>query len=93
VRRSEKMKKIMLSDLKGACKDQRKLFAKVFPDGAPVTLRAAEKAEKAGLDIFWLEGLLKGEVYDAYWAFLKTMRDAYDASRKKPLISALRKMP
>jgi hypothetical protein len=73
------MKKIMLRDLKGACTDQRKLFAKIFPNGAPVTMAAAMKAIKAGLDILWLIRLLPALLYADYRAKLDPLYADYRA--------------
>jgi hypothetical protein len=52
------MDMITLRHLHGACREQRALFRQVFPDGAPVTVKSAEKALEAGLDVFWLWHLL-----------------------------------
>jgi hypothetical protein len=83
------MKKITVDMLKGACKDQRKLFRATFPKGAPVTMASLKKAEKAGLDIWWV-ARLAGPAYeaqrkvldDAYWAQRNPLDDAYWAQRK-----------
>ena len=81
------------SMLKGACHYQRKLFRKTFPDGAPITMVAARKAQKAGLNILWLLEILPNPMYDAYyakrkqlndehWAKLKPLDDEYEAKHK-----------
>ena len=43
------MKRITLKHLRGACPDQRRLFRRTFPKGAPITKAAVNKALKAGL--------------------------------------------
>ena len=52
------MDKITLAHLKGACADQRALFQRTFPDGAPLTEEFVDTALKARLDILWLTHLL-----------------------------------
>jgi hypothetical protein len=78
------MKRITVTMLRGACNDQRKLFRKTFPDGAPVTLAAARKALKAGLAVFWMCTLLPKSLYDEYYAKCKPLDYEYYA-KCKPL--------
>ena len=77
-----------------ACSDQRKLFAKTFPNGAVINKTNITKAIKAGLNLGWvIEVLLpapakkdynasRKPLVDAYYASRKTLDDAYDASCK-----------
>ena len=76
------MKLITNAMLKGACEDQRKLFRKVFPDGAPITVAAARKAQKAGLDVLWLVNILPSPLYAEYLAKCKPLDAEYWAKRK-----------
>jgi hypothetical protein len=98
------MKLITVSMLRGACRSQRALFRKTFPDGAPVTMSAARKAERAGLDVLWLIELLPNPLDDDYWAKRKSLYadyeakykpldDDYEAKRIKLLLTYLRKVP
>ena len=52
------MDRITLTQLKGACPEQRALFRRVFPKGAPVDEATALKAVAAGLDVYWLAARL-----------------------------------
>ena len=65
-----------------ACPGQVDLFRQIFPQGAPLTLAALTKAEKAGLDIWWCQKLLTGKVNDDYLAKCKSLYDDYEAKRK-----------
>jgi hypothetical protein len=76
------MKLITVSMLRGACRSQRALFRKTFPDGAPVTMSAARKAKEAGLDILWLIELLPKPLDADYEAKRKPLDDDYWAKRK-----------
>lgn len=87
------MKIITNKMLKGACPSQRRLFRKVFPDGAPVTLAAARKAEKAGLAVTWAAYLLPVPLYYEFLAKYKqpSICDKYRAKNIRLLISMLQK--
>jgi hypothetical protein len=98
------MKLITESMLRGACKSKRALFRKTFPDGAPVTMAAARKAQKAGLDVLWLDEILpepldadyydkRTSLHDYYEAKRKPLADDYDAKCIKLLLASLRKAP
>jgi hypothetical protein len=76
------MKLITVSMLRGACRSQRALFRKTFPDGAPVTMSAVRKAQNAGLDVLWLTNLLPKPLDDDYWAKRKPLNADYEAKRK-----------
>jgi hypothetical protein len=76
------MKLITVSMLRGACRSQRALFRKTFPEGAPVTMSAARKAKEAGLDVLWLANLLPKPLDDDYLAKRKSLDDDYLAKRK-----------
>ena len=70
---------------KGACADQIRLFAKLFPAGAPLTVETAVSvADKFNWD--WAaEKLLSADGCNAYHAATKPARDAYDAAIKPAL--------
>ena len=54
------MKCITVEMLKAhdACSSQVELFARVFPRGAPVSMRSFARAQEAGLDTGWTRCLL-----------------------------------
>ena len=77
------MKRITVELLKSmnACPDQVETFSKLFPKGAPVSMRSLAKAQKAGLDVFFLERLLTGpalaeyeKIRDQAWAEYEKIR-------------------
>ena len=87
------MKLLTSRMLRGACEEQRRKFRELFPDGAPVTVRAAMRAHRAGLDVLWCVGLLpapldeqylaaRKPLYDQYWAACKPLDDQYLAACK-----------
>ena len=97
------MKLITSKMLKGACGDQKKLFGKLFPGGAPVTIAAARKASKAGLDVLWLVNILPKPLldeyeakckplFDEYYAKCKPLLDEYEAKCMRLLVSLLRRV-
>ena len=59
------MKRITVELLKSinACPDQVETFSKLFPKGAPISMRSLAKAQKAGLDVFFLERLLTAQAW------------------------------
>jgi hypothetical protein len=98
------MKLITESMLRGACKSKRVLFRETFPDGAPVTMAAARKAQKAGLNVLWLAEILPEPLHadyydkctllhDDYLAKRTSLHDDYLAKRIKLLLACLRKAP
>ena len=78
------MKIITNTMLRGACHEQRVLFKRTFPDGAPVTVAAARKARKVGLDVSWLSRLLPKPLDADYLAKCKPLDADYEA-KLKPL--------
>lgn len=48
------MKIIPLAALKGACRRQRRLVKRQWPDGIPVSMKSVALAAKLELDIGWL---------------------------------------
>ena len=60
-------RKITSEDLKklNACPDQQRLFDRVFPDGAWITLDNVRKANEEGLDVGWL---LREVLHGAKWS-------------------------
>ena len=80
------MTRITLKHLNGACEDQKAIFKKVFPTGAPITLTVAKKAIAHGLEISWLTKYIpidNGEIYDVTAApARKIYNEAVDAAWK-----------
>jgi len=68
--------------LRGACEEQHRKFCELFPGGAPVTVRAAMRAHREGLDVLWCVRLLPESLYSQYWAACKPLYDQYRAARK-----------
>lgn len=62
----------------GACAEQRKAFAELFPQGTEVTLESATACVKAGLDLDWFAGAF---LSPAEWA-------TYDVARAAALVKA-----
>ena len=75
------MKRITVEMLKAreACSDQVELFERVFPRGAPVSMRSFAKARKAGLDPRWTAHLLRAPALAEY----EKVRDAALAEYEK----------
>jgi len=80
------MKRITVEMLKAhkACSDQVELFERVFPRGAPVSMRSFAKARKAGLDTRWTAHLLRAPALAEYKKVrapaLAEYKKAYDAA-------------
>lgn len=51
---------------RGACKDQVKLFAKLYPDGIHACRECLKDAQNQGLDVWWLPRLLDWPFWDRY---------------------------
>jgi len=66
------MKRITAQMLKerGACASEVQRFRKVFPVGAPVSMRSLVRAQKAGLDVFFAECFLAGPAMAEYQKLL-----------------------
>ena len=86
------MKRITVELLESinACPDQVETFSKLFPKGAPVSMRSLAKAQRAGLDVFFLENLLTGLALAEYekvrgpaWAEYEKIRDQAWAEYEK----------
>ena len=62
------MKRITVELLRkhNACENQVKTFTRLFPKGAPISVRSLNKAIKTGLDMLWLECLLTGQTRVEY---------------------------
>lgn len=60
------MNKLTLKHLRGACPEAREMFARFFPDGAPINEESALWAIEANLDIFWLATLLPASARAEY---------------------------
>jgi hypothetical protein len=78
------MDTVHLHHLVGACEEQRALFQKTFPDGAPVNEDSVDKALAAGLDIIWLARLLPPPARLQY----ECMTAAARAARKQTIAAA-----
>ena len=96
------MKRITVELLESinACPDQVETFSKLFPKGAPVSMRSLAKARKAGLDVFFLERLLTGlalaeykkirdRAWAEYWKSEDQARAEYWKIRGQALVKAL----
>ena len=95
------MKRITVELLKSmnACPDQVETFSKLFPKGAPVSMRSLAKAQKAGLDVFFLERLLTAPAWAEYkkitapaWAEYEKITAPAEAEYEKVLGEALVKV-
>ena len=96
------MKCITVEMLKAhdACSSQVELFARVFPRGAPVSMRSFAKARKAGLNPEWTARFLWGPARVEYekacaaaWADEKVRAPAlaeYEKADDAALVAALR---
>ena len=51
-------KVLPLSMLKGACPEQAAIVRRLYPDGVPITLKAARKLRAEGVDIWWAQHFL-----------------------------------
>ena len=82
------MKRITVEMLKqhNACKPQLRKFRKVFPAGAPVSVRSLAKAQKAGLDVLWAEHLLTGPTLAGYKKATGPARAEYEKARRSALV-------
>ena len=47
--------RITIGMLRGACKEQRDIFRKEWPEGAEVTIENVRRAQELGLDLSWGE--------------------------------------
>lgn len=80
----------MLADKK-ACADQVETFRKLFPRGTPVTLAAAKRCVKAGLDLDWFaQAFLPPKAYADYLAKRAPLLADYLAKRHTLLVRAYR---
>jgi len=62
----------------GRCRSQLRIFRKAWPDGAPVTVAAARKARKLGLNVQWLVHLLPPLMRAEYVVEMHLLRREYD---------------
>jgi hypothetical protein len=92
------VKRITVEMLKehNACASELRKFRKVFPTGAPVSLRSLAKAQKAGLDVFFAERFLTGQAWAEYekvrrqaWAEYEKVRRPAGAEYQKVTGQAL----
>ena len=75
----------------GACADQVKTFARVFPEGAAPTLVNLRKAAKAGLDLDWYaEKVLSPTAWRAYQEATAPAWRAYQEATAQALRNAIK---
>ena len=67
-----------LLDAHGACSREVKRFQELFPRGAPVSMRSFNKAQNAGLSVFWAERLLTVPAWDEYKKVTERAWPEYD---------------
>jgi hypothetical protein len=67
---------------RGACDREAAAFERLFPEGTPVTLKAATRAFKAGLSLFWLADVfLPRNLYDEYANQYFALLDEHESQR------------
>ena len=75
------MIRITTAMLKGACRRQRAIFRREWPNGAPITLASVRKTRRLGLDVEWLvSSMLSASAEAAYNAAIAPAWAAYDAA-------------
>ena len=85
------MKRITVELLKahGAYPEEVEQFQELFPKGAPVSMRSFNKAQKAGLNVFWAEALLTGPALAEYEKVRGQAWSEYEKVIGPALIAAL----
>ncbi len=58
--------RITLAMLRGACKEQRDIFRKEWPEGAEVTIENVRRAQELGLSLLWGERWFTADALKAY---------------------------
>jgi hypothetical protein len=87
------MKVITNAMLGGACREQRAVFRKEWPDGAPVTVRAALRAVALGLDLEWLASkLFPSSLWAEYERQEAPLWAEYERQEARILVPLLRKV-
>lgn len=70
--------RITIGMLRGACKEQRDIFRKEWPEGAEVSVENAFRAQELGLDLSWGERWFTAQALKAYDAARVPAWKAYD---------------
>ena len=81
------MKRITVETLKAAkaCHPEVMKFSKVFPKGAPVSMRSFDRARQAGLNVFWMVRLITGPARAEYEKAIGPARAEYEKARDEVL--------
>ena len=58
--------RITIGMLRGACKEQRDIFRKEWPEGAEVSVENAFRAQELGLNLVWGEQWFTAPAWKAY---------------------------
>ena len=58
--------RITIGMLRGACKEQRDIFRKDWPEGAEVSVENAFRAQELGLNLVWGEQWFTAPAWKAY---------------------------
>ena len=83
--------RITIGMLRGACKEQRDIFRKEWPEGAEVTIENVRRAQELGLNLVWGEQWFTAPARKAYIEATAPARKAYDeatAQARKAYIEA-----
>ena len=70
--------RITLAMLKGACREQRAIFRKEWPEGVEVTLENVRRAQEIGLPLEWSKRWFTPEAGKAYDEATAPASKAYD---------------
>ena len=70
--------RITIGMLRGACKEQRDIFRKEWPEGAEVSVENAFRAQELGLNLVWGEQWFTADARKAYDAARVPALKAYD---------------
>ena len=73
--------RITIGMLRGACKEQRDIFRKEWPEGAEVTIENVRRAQELGLNLVWGEQWFTAPARKAYNEARVPALKAYDAAR------------
>ena len=69
--------RITLAMLKGACRDERAIFRKEWPEGVDVTLENVRRAQEIGLSLEWGRGWFTPEARKTYAEAIALADKAY----------------
>jgi len=73
--------RITLAMLRGACKEQRDIFRKEWPEGAEVTIENVRRAQELGLSLIWGERWITDPARKAYLEARVQALKAYNEAR------------